>query len=137
MSGRAVVLVADDNEHNREYARQVLADRWDVVLAADGVEALAMASQGPAFVLLDISMPGLAGSEVALRLKADSRTAAIPVVACTAHAMLGDKEWVLSHGFDGYLPKPYRPAELVACVESFLGPAESLEADGWTLDLGE
>ncbi len=134
MTGRAVVLVADDNEHNREYARQVLADRWEVLLACDGTEALALARTGPAFVLLDVSMPGLDGSEVARRLKADPLTAAIPVVACTAHAMLGDKEWVLERGFDGYLPKPYRPAELVACVEMFLGPSESVEDEGWTLE---
>lgn len=134
MSGRAVVLVADDNEHNREYARQVLADRWDVLLASDGTEALALARTGPALVLLDVSMPGLAGNEVAKRLKVDPLTAAIPVVACTAHAMRGDKEWVLAHGFDDYLPKPYRPSELVACVERFLGPSEPIEDDGWTLE---
>lgn len=132
---RPVVLVADDNEHNREYARQVLADRWEVLLAQDGVEALALARALPALVLLDISMPGLDGTEVALRLKADPLTAAIPVVACTAHAMRGDKEWALSSGFDAYLPKPYRPAELVACVEDLLGPSEAREDDAWTLDL--
>lgn len=130
-----VVLVADDNEHNREYARQVLGPRWDVLLAVDGAEALALArSRRPDLVLLDLSMPALTGWEVAQQLKADADTARVPLVACTAHAMAGDREQALAAGFDGYLAKPYLAAELVACVESFLGPAEVRdEDDGWAL----
>lgn len=134
---RACVLIADDNEHNREYARQVLADAWTVHVAADGEAALEVVRrERPDLVLLDLSMPALSGWEVARRLKADPATAAIPLVACTAHAMAGDRECALATGFDGYLAKPYRPAELMACVESFLGPAEpdpGGPGDEWTL----
>ncbi|MBX3472189.1 MAG: response regulator [Planctomycetes bacterium] len=131
------VLIADDNEHNREYARQVLTDCWAVSTAADGLEALALVTrERPDLVLLDLSMPGLNGWEVARRLKADPATAAIPLVACTAHAMSGDRERALATGFDGYLAKPYRPHDLIACVESFLGPAAPADGPGdeWNVD---
>lgn len=135
---RALVLIADDNEHNREYARQVIVDRWDVALAADGEEALRLvAERVPDLVLLDLSMPTVNGWEVARRLKAGAATRAIPLVACTAHAMAGDRERALATGFDGYLAKPYRPPELTACIESFLGPGtESDVGDAeWDVDL--
>lgn len=132
---RPRVLIADDNEHNREYARQVLEECWDVEVAGDGQAVLDLIERAaPDLLLLDLSMPVLNGWEVARRLKADPATRAIPLVACTAHAMAGDRERALATGFDGYLAKPYRPAELMACVESFLGPpTERVESDEWTL----
>jgi CheY-like chemotaxis protein len=134
------VLIADDNEHNREYARQVLTGSWEILLAGDGQEALDLARRArPDLVLLDLSMPTLNGWEVARRLKADPTTGAMPLVACTAHAMAGDRERALATGFDGYLAKPYRPTELMACVESFLGEpgAASPEGAGGEWDLGD
>jgi two-component system cell cycle response regulator DivK len=130
------VLVADDNDHNREYARQALEDGWEVELAEDGQAALdAVHRRRPDLVLLDLSMPGLNGWEVARALKRDPATATIPLVACTAHAMSGDRERAIASGFDGYLAKPFRPAEIMSCVESFLGPPEEGAGadDGWTL----
>jgi two-component system, cell cycle response regulator DivK len=134
------VLIADDNEHNREYARQVLTESWAILLAADGQEALDLAiRERPDLVLLDLSMPTLNGWEVARRLKGDPTTAGMPLVACTAHAMAGDRERALATGFDGYLAKPYRPTELMACVESFLGDpgAPSADGPGGEWDLGD
>lgn len=126
---RKRVLIADDNEHNRDYAYQVLTEGYDVELAGDGREALAQVRRrAPDLVLLDLSMPRMNGWDVARALKADPATARIPLVACTAHAMAGDRERALAVGFDGYLAKPYRPKELRAFVEDFLGPG--VEADG-------
>jgi two-component system cell cycle response regulator DivK len=134
---RRTVLIADDNEHNREYARQVLSDMWTILTADDGAAVLTIVERArPHLVLLDLSMPTLNGWEVARRLKADPATRVIPLVACTAHAMAGDRERALATGFDGYLAKPYRPAELVACVESFLGPAQPSSDSSREWDLG-
>ena len=138
---RKRVLIADDNEHNRDLARQVLIEGFDVTLAADGGEALALArASRHDLILLDLSMPVLDGWDVSRALKADPATASIPLVACTAHAMSGDRERALAVGFDGYLAKPYRPRELVAFVEDFLGPgakaASDPAADPWNVDLG-
>ncbi len=132
---KPLVLVVDDNEHNREYARQALAARWDVRGAADGEAALrAVTERRPDLVLLDLSMPRLDGWEVLRRLRRDPATARLLVVGCTAHAMAGDRERVLSGGFDAYLAKPYRADEVVGCVEALLGPGAgeaAPEADGW------
>ncbi|RMG06677.1 MAG: response regulator [Planctomycetota bacterium] len=132
------VLIVDDNVDNREYAREVLCTRWRCQEASDGCSALeAIRACRPDLVLLDLSMPGLSGWEVLERLKADEATREIPVVACTAHAMAGDRERALSAGFADYLAKPYRPADLRSLVERFVGVPEAptttpeAEDDGW------
>jgi len=135
VSERRRILVADDNEHNREYARQVLCDGWDVSLAGDGLAAVdAVRRERPDLVLLDLSMPGLDGWEVARRLKADPAAAATVLVACTAHAMSGDRASALEAGCDDYLAKPFRPDELLAVVERHVGPGVSTGDDEWALD---
>lgn len=133
---RKRVLVADDNDGNRELARQVLVDGFDVLLAPDGVAALEQVRrERPDLVLLDLSMPRMNGWDVARALKADPATREISLVACTAHAMSGDRERALAVGFDGYLAKPYRPRELVSCVEDFLGPGvpDPGSSEEWTV----
>ncbi len=131
---RARVLVVDDNEHNREYARQVLAGFWSVEVAEDGVDALErVQATAPDLVVLDLSMPRLDGWGVIRALREDPKTKSIPVLACSAHAMRGDQERALAAGFNGYVTKPYRSEELVSSVEVFLGPGEktSGDDDGW------
>jgi two-component system cell cycle response regulator DivK len=65
---------------------------------------------------MDIQMPGVDGVEALRRLRADDRTAAIPVLAVTAQAMQGDRERFLAEGFDGYLSKPVNVRELIGTV---------------------
>jgi two-component system cell cycle response regulator len=140
---RKRVLVADDNGDNRELARQVLKASFVVLEATDGPMALEVARrERPDLVLLDLSMPRVNGWDVARALKADAVTAGIWLVACTAHAMTGDRERALAMGFDGYLAKPYRVRELTGCVNDFLGPSSpaadaaadaAVDDDEWTL----
>jgi two-component system cell cycle response regulator DivK len=137
---RKRVLVADDNTDNRELARQVLEASFSVIVATDGKATLELARRElPDLVLLDLSMPRMNGWDVARALKADGATARIWLVACTAHAMTGDRERALAVGFDGYLAKPYRMRELMACVLDFLGPGAAPEKGGqdeWALKEG-
>ncbi|MBL4850091.1 MAG: response regulator [Planctomycetes bacterium] len=138
------VLVVDDNDSNLEYARQVLVSRWDVTVAAGGAEALeALAAGAPDLLLLDLSMPGVDGWEVLNSVRSNPATKALTVVACSAHAMAGDKERALAAGFDAYLAKPFRSAELVEMVSHFLGitaPSEDHDAgwggEDWSLEGG-
>jgi CheY-like chemotaxis protein len=129
------VLVVDDNGSNREYARQVLTSHWEVEQAEGGPEALdALAKSIPDLLLLDLSMPVVDGWEVLRSIRAKPQTRELPVIACSAHAMRGDRERALAAGFDAYLTKPYRPTELVTMVEEFLGaPAARAkdDDDGW------
>ena len=129
-------MVVDDNDSNREYARQVLVSLWEVELAEGGAEALeAIANSAPNLILLDLSMPEIDGWEVLRSVRSHPETRTLPVLACSAHAMRGDKERALAAGFDAYLTKPYRPAELLDLVAHYLGAPPSRAAadtdDDW------
>lgn len=109
-TGRRVLLV-DDNEVNREMAREVLEINGHVVTTAgNGEEALALLAGAPLpdVVLLDIQMPVMDGPSTLAHLRGDPHTAHLPVVALTALAMSGDRDRLLEQGFDAYLAKPYQ-----------------------------
>lgn len=102
------VLLVEDNAMNRDMlSRRLQRKGYDVILAEDGQQALDLA-QGdrPDIVLMDMSLPVLDGWEATRRLKKDAATAGIPVIALTAHAMLGEKEKALNAGCDDYDTKP-------------------------------
>jgi len=121
MTGETLVLIVDDNERNLRLARDVLRHAGLQTLEADSAAAaLELAgSELPDVILMDIRLPDLDGTEAARRLKADVRTAGIPVVALTSFAMRGDREWFLAAGFDGYLEKPISVREFPAQVRAF------------------
>ncbi|HEY7682448.1 MAG TPA: response regulator [Gemmatimonadales bacterium] len=118
----ATVLVVEDHPMNLELASDVLRSAGFTVLeAATAAEGLrAAGEQLPDLVLLDIRLPDMSGLEVLLRLRADPRTAAIPVVALTAHAMKGDEEAARSAGCIGYITKPINTRTFPSEVAQFL-----------------
>jgi two-component system cell cycle response regulator DivK len=103
-----LILVVEDNEKNRKLVRDLLTVKGFTVLETDtGEEALRLArARLPALVLMDIQLPGIDGIETLRRLRADPATAAIPIVAVTASAMMHDRQKILAAGFDGYQAKP-------------------------------
>jgi two-component system cell cycle response regulator DivK len=113
------VLIVEDNEKNMKLVRDVLrAVGYSPLEASSGEQGLTLAAENaPALVLMDIQLPDLDGSEALRRLRADERTAGIPVLALTAQAMQGDRERFLAAGFDGYLSKPVDVDELIAAVQ--------------------
>lgn len=116
-----LILVVDDNERNLRLARDVLHFAgFNVVEASSGSDGVAAALEHlPDVILMDIRLPDMDGTEAVERIKADARTAGIPVVALTSLAMKGDREWFLQHGFDGYLEKPISVRELPDQVRAF------------------
>ena len=116
------VLVVEDNETNMKLFRDVLlATGYRTLEATSGGQAVELAAEhAPALVLMDIRLPDIDGAEALSRLRADERTASIPVLALTAQAMRGDRERFLAAGFDGYIVKPIDPAGFVAQVEKYL-----------------
>jgi two-component system cell cycle response regulator DivK len=112
------ILVVEDNEKNMKLFRDVLgATGYRTLEATTGGEAVLLATeQAPDLVLMDIQMPDVNGVEALRRLRADERTAAIPVLAVTAQAMQGDREHFLAEGFDGYISKPVNVRELIGAV---------------------
>ena len=117
MGGERILLV-EDNELNMKLLRDVLAaSGYRTLEATTGGEALNLAVEhGPDLVLMDIHLPDVDGVQALLRLRADQRTAAIPVLAVTAQAMRDDRERFLAVGFDDYISKPVNVRELIGTV---------------------
>ena len=122
----AQVLVVEDNEKNMKLFRDVLqASGYDLLEATTGERAMELAAEHqPNLVLMDIQLPDLDGVEALGRLRADARTASIPVVALTAQAMHGDRERFLDAGFDAYISKPVDVLEFVRTVKEHCGEAD-------------
>ena len=117
-----LVLLVDDYADAREMYGFYLARRgYRIEEAADGHEALAKAlGLAPDIILMDLSLPGIDGWELARILKGDLRTAAIPIIALTAHALNGEQERALDAGCDAFVTKPCLPQMLAAELERVL-----------------
>jgi two-component system, cell cycle response regulator DivK len=112
------ILVVEDNETSMKLFRDLLqATGYRTLEATTGAEAVDLAcEQRPDLVLMDVRLPDFDGVEALGRLRADERTASIPVLALTAQAMEGDRDRFLSAGFDGYVSKPVNIVELLGTV---------------------
>jgi signal transduction histidine kinase/CheY-like chemotaxis protein len=123
------IMVVEDNPVNRKLARNALASQGYVVHeATTGEEALVLLEHQVAdLILMDIQLPGMDGLEVTRRLKADPRTAGIPIVALTAHVKEADEAKAREAGCAGYITKPIRLAHFPAQVASYI-PSEALVA---------
>ncbi len=104
----ARILLVEDNELNRDMlARRLERKGYTIAMAVDGQQGYESARENPPdLMLLDMDLPVLDGWEVARRLKADERTREIPIIALTAHAMVGDRDRALEAGCDDYDTKP-------------------------------
>jgi two-component system cell cycle response regulator DivK len=113
------ILVVEDNEKNMKLFRDVLqAKGYRTLEATTGARAVELTTEHePDLVLMDVQLPDIDGLEALGRLRAEERTASIPVLAVTAQAMHGDRERFLAAGFDGYLSKPVNILDLVATVK--------------------
>src|SRR6266542_179674 len=118
------ILIIEDNPANLELMTYLLRAFGHVPLTAmDGEEGLAAARrEKPELIVCDIQLPGLDGHAVARAIKAEAALGAVPLVAVTAFAMVGDRDNVLASGFDGYISKPIDPETFVTHVEAFLRP---------------
>ncbi len=121
------VLLVEDNEMNRDmFSRRLERRGYEVVLAEDGDQGLQRAADTrPDLILLDMSLPGVDGWEVARRLKADPATAAISIIALTAHTMAGDRERALQAGCDDYDTKPIELPRLLDMMSTLLAQTPS------------
>ncbi len=106
------VLVVDDEPDSLEVATLLLKHYGaNVIQACNGQEALAaVRANHPKLVISDISMPVMDGWSLIRELKRDRSTLDIPVIALTAHAMVGDREKAITAGFHNYLSKPLTPS---------------------------
>jgi len=122
-------LLIEDNAANRKLCADILRragfDVREAVTADEGI-AMAFASSFD-LVVMDIQLPGTDGLTATRILRANASTAKVPILAVTAYAMRGDEARILEAGCDGYVAKPIRYQELLAAIESLLGPTAGRE----------
>lgn len=118
MTDQQLALVVDDQPTNRLLASALLKRLgWNVLEAADGLTALALAKQNAfRLILLDISMPGLSGEQTCAQLKASKLSPAPSIIAYTAHAFQEDLDRLKNLGFDDVLVKPISRQQLETMV---------------------
>ncbi|HBA60545.1 MAG TPA: DNA-binding response regulator [Elusimicrobia bacterium] len=124
-----ILLVEDERDIAQMVAYNLKKEGYRPVLVHDGSFApLTAAKEKPALILLDLMLPGLDGTEVCRRLKADARTARIPIIMLTAKSSESDKVLGLGLGADDYVTKPFSVKELLARVQAVLRRAAGPEA---------
>jgi two-component system, cell cycle response regulator DivK len=117
-----LILVVEDNEKNRKLVRDLLTVKGYQLLEVEtGEDAVRVARERhPALILMDIQLPGINGIEALRQLRADASTAAIPIVAVTASAMMQDRQNIMAAGFDAYQAKPLSVRPFLALVREVL-----------------
>lgn len=126
------ILVADDDADNRVIAGETLRIAgYEVLEAASGDQALEVSlREKPDLILLDMSMPGLTGWEVAKRLRGSADLSRTKILAFTAHALRGDELKAKVAGCDGYIAKPCTSRELIQQLRPYLGGEDAGRAGG-------
>ncbi len=117
------LLLVEDNEMNRDAISRLLERRgFSVITGENGEQGLQLCRERlPDLVLMDVGLPGIDGYEATRQIKADPRTARIPVVALTARALTSDREAAMAAGCDDYDTKPVDLARLVGKIHALLG----------------
>jgi len=115
----SLVLIVEDNEKNMKLARDILqAKGYETVEAVTGEEGVKLAKEKkPDLVLMDIQLPGINGIEAFKQLRADAKTARIPVIALTASVTPTDRSQITAAGFDAFVSKPINLKEFLDTVK--------------------
>ena len=107
IEGKPLVLIVEDNPDNMITTKALIDDKFDILEALNGFEGVEQAIKyKPNLILMDIALPEMNGIEAFKRIRQNESTKDIPIVVLTASAMKGEKEKIMSYGFDGYITKP-------------------------------
>ena len=117
-----LILIIEDDPNSRKLVRDVLKVKgYRTIESETGEEGVQLAFEHqPALVLMDIQLPGISGIEALKRLRADSRTTALPVIAVTASVMNQQESHIIDAGFDALERKPISVAALLAKIRIFI-----------------
>jgi signal transduction histidine kinase/CheY-like chemotaxis protein len=120
-SGLITLLVVEDEDAGRETLRFILADRFNLIFAENGKEAVKSFNENRIdLVLMDIMMPEMDGYHVYDAIRKTDYGKYVPIVAVTARAMMGDKDKIIAHGFDAYVSKPIDSELLIVTIMNLL-----------------
>jgi CheY-like chemotaxis protein len=116
------ILLVEDNELNRDMlSRRLIRNGYEVIFAADGEESIKLAqSSAPDLILMDMGLPVIDGWEATRQIKSNAQTHNIPIIALTAHSMIGDRDKAIQAGCDDYETKPIELARLLEKIQHLL-----------------
>lgn len=122
---RRRLLVVEDSPMMVRMYRMVLGPHYELAFAADGAEGLDAAARDPEVdgMVVDINMPGMDGLEFVRRLRGELGMTAVPVLVCSTEAADADQQAARDAGANGFLPKPWQPAQLLAALAARLDAA--------------
>ena len=122
------ILLVEDNEFNRDMlSRRLQRYGYDVVIAVNGRDGVEKAHvETPDVILMDLCLPELNGWEAVKQIRSSNTTKEIPLIALTAHAMVGDREKALEVGCDDYDTKPVNMERLLAKLEQAIQPTKDI-----------
>ena len=116
-----ILLIENDFDNISIYTTILEYNGYGVVCAEDGVTGVELArSAHPDLIVMDISIPGIDGWEATRTIKADPRTASIPILVLTVHALDSDRQRAFEEGADGYMMKPAEPIQVVHEIRRML-----------------
>ena len=116
------VLIVEDTELNIDLLTQLLEDDYNLVVARDGTEGVALAiAHQPDLILMDINLPGIDGYEATRRIRAEAALKTTPIVGLSAHARSSPEEMAKGAGCNAYLTKPIDDEALFSTLKAFLG----------------
>ena len=117
------VLVVEDNPDNMTLIVDVLLElKYEVLQATNGLQGVSIAQETtPDLILMDLSLPKMDGWTAARKIKEQENLNHIPIIALTAHAMIGDRERAIEAGCDDYISKPINLQELAVKLDKYIG----------------
>jgi len=132
MSSDGLILVVEDNKASSDLMAYLLrAAGHEVLTCSDGADAIEIAGrQHPRVIVMDLQLERMSGITAAALLAADPQLRAIPRIAVTAYAMVGDRDRALKAGFQGYIAKPIEPTTFAAQIKAFFVPESLRSEDG-------
>ncbi len=118
-----LILIGEDENIGRKTIELMLRGKYRLIFAMDGQETIEKYFEfKPDLLLIDIMMPGLNGYEVYSYIRQHDHKNDVPIIAITARAIVGEKEKILDHGFDDYIPKPIHMDTLLNTLEKYKTP---------------
>jgi two-component system, cell cycle response regulator DivK len=124
MSAKTILYV-EDNEFNRKIVRQLLAQTsYRLREAPDGESGMRAAQEElPDLILMDVQLPKMSGLDATRELRADPRTARVPIIIVTSYALSGDEQKAKDAGATAYIAKPYSPRDLLSKIREIVPEA--------------
>jgi len=132
VADEGLILVVEDNKASSDLMAYLLrAAGHSVLTCSDGADAIEIAGRHhPRVIVMDLQLERMSGIDAAAVLAADPKLKAIPRIAVTAYAMVGDRARVLKAGFQGYIAKPIEPTTFAAQIKAFFVPDSLRTPDG-------